>query len=236
MKFDWSYFVNLFPQLIKYVPLTLLMAIIAMLIAVICGVLLTLLQLVNVRPIKWLVKLYVSFFRGIPTLVLLFIVYYGLPQIMPIFKGVPATTAAIVGLGIKESAYLVEIFRAGIASVDQGQIEAGKSLNFRNSKIFLNIVLPQAARNALPATGNTFVSLLKETSLAFALGVTEIFAQGKLLASASLKFFEVYVAVGLIYWVLIIIYSWLQRIIENSLGAPYRRITNDIDTIKKSVS
>ncbi len=236
MKFDWSYFVNLFPQLIKYVPLTLLMAIIAMLIAVICGVLLTLLQLVNVRPVKWLVKLYVSFFRGIPTLVLLFIVYYGLPQIMPIFKGVPATTAAIVGLGIKESAYLVEIFRAGIASVDQGQIEAGKSLNFRNSKIFLNIVLPQAALNALPATGNTFVSLLKETSLAFALGVTEIFAQGKLLASASLKFFEVYVAVGLFYWVLIIIYSWLQRIIENSLGAPYRRITNDIDTIKKSVS
>ncbi|MFD1125004.1 amino acid ABC transporter permease [Lentilactobacillus raoultii] len=235
MKFDWGYFFNLFPQLIKYVPLTLLMAVFAMIISVLVGGILTLAYLYAVKPLKWLVKLYVSFFRGIPTLVLLFIVYYGFPEIIPIFKGVPALTAAIVGLGIKESAYLIEIFRAGISSVDQGQIEAGESLNFSYSRIFLSIILPQAALNALPATGNTFVSLLKETSLAFALGVTEIFADGKLLASASLRFFEVYVAVGLIYWVLIIIYSWMQKLVENALEAPYRRIANGIDKNQKSI-
>jgi amine acid ABC transporter, permease protein, 3-TM region, His/Glu/Gln/Arg/opine family len=187
------------------------------------------------KPFKWLVKLYISFFRGIPTLVLLFIVYYGMPEIVPAFKGIPALTAAIVGLGVKESAYLIEIFRAGIASVDQGQIEAGESLNFGYSKIFLHIILPQALLNALPATGNTFVSLLKETSLAFALGVTEIFASGKLLASVSLRFFEVYVAVGLIYWALIVIYSGLQKYVENALQRPYRRVANDIHTSERSV-
>lgn len=120
--------------------------------------------------------------------------------------------------------------------MDEGQIEAGEALNFSYSRIFRNIVLPQAALNALPATGNTFISLLKETSLAFALGVTEIFADGKLLASASLRFFEVYVAVGLIYWLLIIIYSWLQRLVEDALKAPYRRIANDTNQSKESVS
>lgn len=235
MTFSWSYFFNLFPQLIQYIPLTILMAVLAMLISVVAGGLLTLVYLYGANPFQWLVKLYVSFFRGIPTLVLLFIVYYGLPEVAPVFKGVSALTAAIGGLGIKESAYLIEIFRAGIGSVDQGQIEAGESLNFSYGKIFLNIILPQAALNALPATGNTFVSLIKETSLAFALGVTEIFADGKLLASASLRFFEVYVAVGLIYWVMIIIYSWLQRIVENALEAPYRRVASHVvDQSKKT--
>ena len=236
MKFDWTYFFNLFPQLIKYIPLTLLMAVLAMLIAVVAGGILTLVYLYAAKPLQWLVKLYISFFRGIPTLVLLFIVYYGLPEIVPSLKGIPALTATIVGLGVKESAYLIEIFRAGITSVDQGQVEAGQSLNFSYSKIFLHIVLPQAALNALPATGNTFVSLLKETSLAFALGVTEIFASGKLLASVSLRFFEVYVAVGLIYWFLIIIYSSLQRYVEKILSAPYRRVSNDIYQGEESVS
>lgn len=101
MKFDWIYFFHLFPQLIKYVPLTLLMAVSAMVISVVAAGILTLVYLYSVRPLKWLVKLYISFFRGIPTLVLLFIVYYGLPEIIPVFKDVPALGAAIVGLGIR---------------------------------------------------------------------------------------------------------------------------------------
>ncbi|WP_034994594.1 amino acid ABC transporter permease [Liquorilactobacillus vini] len=223
MKFDWTYFLNLFPHLVEYVPLTLFMAIFSMLIAIILGVFLTLIYLYSFSILRKIVKLYISFFRGIPTLVLLFIVYYGLPEMYPSLRGIPAIVAAIAGLGIKESAYLIEIFRAAIKSVDYGQIEAGESLNISYSKIFLHIVLPQAALNALPATGNTFVSLLKETSLAFVLGVTELFAEGKLLASASLKFFEVYVAVGIIYWILIVAYTWLQNKLERALETPYGR-------------
>ncbi|MCI1857858.1 MAG: amino acid ABC transporter permease [Sporolactobacillus sp.] len=235
MTFDWTYFLELFPQLIQYVPLTLAMAVIAMIIAILVGGIMTSFYFSAFKPLQWFVRLYVSFFRGIPTLVLLFIVYYGFPEIIPSLKGIPALVAAIMGLGIKESAYLVEIFRAGIASVDQGQTEAGESLNIKYSKIFVHIILPQAALNALPATGNTFISLLKETSLAFVLGVTELFADGKLLASASLKFFEVYVAVGLIYWLMIIIYSWLQHLLEEVLRAPYRRNAYGADHSEKSI-
>lgn len=234
MKFDWLYFFKLFPQLIKYVPLTLGMAICAMAIAVVLGIILTLVYLYTIKFLRGIVKIYISFFRGLPTLVLLFIVYYGLPEIFPSLKGIPAIIAAIFGLGIKESAYLIEIFRAGITSVDAGQIEAGESLNIRYYKIFQHIILPQASLNALPATGNIFVSLLKETSLAYVLGVTELFADGKLLASASLRFFEVYVAVGIIYWILIIIYSYLQNLAEKALKVPYERGQNGFSKNKKS--
>lgn len=223
MKFDTVYFLKVFPQLLGYIPTTLLMAIVAMIIATILGGIIVLLQTSAIKPIKALAGLYISIFRGIPTLVQLFIVYYGLPQIFPVLKGLPALFIAICGLGIKQSAYLAEIFRAAITSVDHGQIEAGLSLNISRHKLFTHIVLPQAAVNALPATGNTFVSLLKETSLAFTLGITEMFAQGKMLAGASFKYFETYVAVGIVYWLLIVIYTWLQRRLEALLSRPYRR-------------
>ena len=217
MNFDFSYFLSLFAQLIPYVPITLLMAVVSMVLAIVLGMVLTSFELTKVTPLRWFARFYISLFRGMPTLVQLFIIYYGLPQIFPIFRGIPALVAAIVGLGFKQSSYLAEIFRAAIGSVDDGQIEAGQSLNIKRSKLFFHVVLPQATVNALPATGNTFVSLIKETSLAFALGLTELFADGKMLAGDSFKYFETYLAVGVIYWIIIIIYTWLQSILENAL-------------------
>lgn len=221
MKFDFSYFISLFGQLLPFVPVTLLMAVVSMALAIVLGLAITLLEL---RALRLVAKFYVSLFRGMPTLVQLFIVYYGLPQIFPALRGIPAMLAALVGLGFKESSYLAEIFRAAIGSVDEGQIEAGKSLNIKSSKLFFHVLLPQATVNALPATGNTFVSLIKETSLAFALGITELFAEGRMLAGDSFRYFETYVAIGLLYWAVIIIYSWLQGILEKALQKPYRRI------------
>ncbi|MEK1416778.1 amino acid ABC transporter permease [Limosilactobacillus fermentum] len=224
MKFDFSYFISLFGQLLPFVPVTLLMAVVSMALAIVLGLAITLLELSKIRALRLFAKFYVSLFRGMPTLVQLFIVYYGLPQIFPALRGIPAMLAALVGLGFKESSYLAEIFRAAIGSVDEGQIEAGKSLNIKSSKLFFHALLPQATVNALPATGNTFVSLIKETSLAFALGITELFAEGRMLAGDSFRYFETYVAIGLLYWAVIIIYSWLQGILEKALQKPYRRI------------
>ena len=200
------------------------MAVVSMAFAIVLGLAITLLELSKIRALRLFAKFYVSLFRGMPTLVQLFIVYYGLPQIFPALRGIPAMLAALVGLGFKESSYLAEIFRAAIGSVDEGQIEAGKSLNIKSSKLFFHVLLPQATVNALPATGNTFVSLIKETSLAFALGITELFAEGRMLAGDSFRYFETYVAIGLLYWAVIIIYSWLQGILEKALQKPYRRI------------
>src|SRR5690606_3476129 len=136
-----------------------------------------------------LTAVFLSFFRAIPMLALLFLIYFGLPQIIPSLSILNAVTAAIIGLSLKNAAYLAEIFRAAINSVDEGQLEACHSIGMTKFQAMYRIVLPQAVRNAVPATGNIFIGLVKETSLAFTLGVAEIFAQGKMMASASLKYF-----------------------------------------------
>ncbi|GIQ65256.1 hypothetical protein PACILC2_38240 [Paenibacillus cisolokensis] len=117
---------------------------------------------------------------------------------------------------------MAEIFRAAFISVDKGQMEACITGGMTKVQAYRRIILPQAARNALPATGNIFISLIKETSLAFTLGVVEIFAEAKMQAAESFRFFEAYLAVALIYWGLIIVYSYLQKLLEKYLDRPYR--------------
>ena len=117
---------------------------------------------------------------------------------------------------------MAEIFRAALNSVDDGQLEACLSVGMTKLQAYRRIILPQAIRNAIPATGNTFIGLLKETSLAFTLGVMEMFAQGKMYASGNLKYFETYLAVAIVYWVLTIIYSILQDMFERAMSKPYR--------------
>lgn len=222
MNFDTRYFFSLFGKLIAYAPLTLLIAVVAMALAILIGGIVSGLELSKSKVLRGIGKLYVSFFRGMPTLVQLFLIFYGLPQLFPVFRGTPAIEAAIVALGFKEASYLAEIFRAGINSVDTGQIEAGDALHISRPKLFFHIVLPQAFLNALPATGNTFVSLLKETSLVFTLGITELFGEGRMLAGSSFKYFETYLALGIIYWLLIVLYTYLQGIVERKLSIPYQ--------------
>ena len=132
-----------------------------------------------------------------------------------------ALTAAIIGLSLKNAAYLAEIFRAALNSVDEGQLEACLSVGMTKSQAYRRIIFPQAVRNALPAT-EIRLSMLKETSLAFTLGVMEMFAQGKMYASGNLKYFETYLAVAVMYWILTIIYSVLQDLLERAISKPYR--------------
>ena len=222
MNFDFAYVLEVIPAIMKYVPLTLFMSILAMVVAIVIGILLAVMKESQKALLRGFTSVYLSFFRSVPTLVLLFIIYYGLPQLFPLLTAMEAVTAAVIGLGIKQAAFLAEIFRAAIISVNKGQMEAGLSVGMSKLQTAYRIILPQAAENALPGTGNTFISLIKETSLAFSLGVTELFAEAKMMASSSYKFLESYLAVALVYWVLIIIYSYLQRILEEKLSKPYR--------------
>lgn len=221
MNFDVQYFFEVFPSLIKYIPLTLGLAVLSMILAVIMGLIIALITDKRIPVIYQLTNIILSFFRGTPMLVLLFLIYYGLPQLFPSFSIINSITAAIIGLSFKNAAYLSEIFRAALKSVDDGQSEACLSIGMTRVQSLLRIILPQAIRNAIPATGNIFIGVIKETSLAFTLGVVEIFAQGKMMASASLRYFETYLAVAIIYWVLTIIYSNLQELIERKMSKPY---------------
>ncbi|AMK74454.1 MULTISPECIES: amino acid ABC transporter permease [Bacillus] len=219
---DWEFMISAFPTLIQALPITLFMAIAAMIFAIIGGLILALITKNKIPVLHQLSKLYISFFRGVPTLVQLFLIYYGLPQLFPEMSKMTALTAAIIGLSLKNAAYLAEIFRAALNSVDDGQLEACLSVGMTKFQAYRRIILPQAIRNAIPATGNTFIGLLKETSLAFTLGVMEMFAQGKMYASGNLKYFETYLAVAIVYWILTMIYSMLQDLFERAMSKPYR--------------
>lgn len=219
---DWEFMISAFPTLIQALPITLFMAIAAMIFAIIGGLILALITKNKIPVLHQLSKLYISFFRGVPTLVQLFLIYYGLPQLFPEMSKMTALTATIIGLSLKNAAYLAEIFRAALNSVDDGQLEACLSVGMTKFQAYRRIILPQAIRNAIPATGNTFIGLLKETSLAFTLGVMEMFAQGKMYASGNLKYFETYLAVAIVYWVLTMIYSMLQDLFERAMSKPYR--------------
>jgi len=221
LELDFGYFVEIFPALLKLIPFTLFLAVISMVFSVIGGLILALITRSNIPVLKQLATIYISFFRAIPTLVQLFLIYYGLPQIFPALTGMTAVTAAILGLSLKQSAFLAEIFRAALNSVEKGQVEACLSVGMTKAQALRRVVLPQATRNAIPASSNVFIGLIKETSLAFTLGIVELFAQGKILAASSLKFFETYLALALLYWILIIIVTLIQQVIEKRMEKPY---------------
>lgn len=223
MKFNINYFFNVFPQILPYLPVTLLIAVISIIFAIILGLAIALLRNNKIKIIDPIFAIFISLFRGIPSVVLLFIIYYGLPQIFPVLKQMGATTAAIICFSLKYSAYLAEIFRAGLASVDPGQKEAGLTSGLNIIQVYRGIILPQAMINALPNTGNMFISLLKDSSVAFFVGVQELLAAGKMLTVDSFLYFETYLAVGIVYWITVIVYSWIQKQLEQKLSRPYHR-------------
>ena len=223
MNFDLKYMFEIMPELLSYVPITLYLSIISMIIAIVIGVALALILVNRVPVLLQIAQVYISFFRGTPVLVQLLMIYFGLPQLFPVFNSMDALTAAIISLSLNTSAFLAEIFRAGLESVDKGQVEAAVSVGMTYPQALRGIVIPQAVRNAIPATGNMFIGLIKNSSLAFTIGVTELLASGKLMATSTLKFFEAYFAVGLIYWAITILYNLLQNWYEKKVNVPYQK-------------
>lgn len=223
MDFDFQYMLEVIPNLLVYIPTTLYITVISMVVAIIIGGLFAIILFNKAPVLSQLVQVLSSFFRGTPAIVQLLLVYFGLPQIIPALTSMTATQASILALSLNTAAYLAEVFRAALASVDNGQVEAAMSVGLNYRQTLKGIILPQALRNALPGTGNTFISLMKNSSLAFTIGVVEIVAQGKILAAASLRFFEVYFAIALIYWGLTILYTWIQEWYEDYINRSYIR-------------
>lgn len=220
--FNFDAFVALLPRLAVSLPITLLLAVVSMAIALVLGMALAVVRFLKVPVLNQVAIAYISFFRGIPTVVQLFLIYFGLPQLIPSMSNLDAMGAAIIGFSLKEASYLAEIFRASLASVDRGQYEAGIASGLTATEV-LRVILPQAIHNAVPATGNIFISLLKETSVVFVLGLVDMFAEAKLEASATGYYFQTYLVVGLAYWLLVVAYTWFQGRVERVLDRPYTR-------------
>jgi polar amino acid transport system permease protein len=212
---------------------TVYIAIAAQLIGVVLGLLAALMRSSKVAPLRWLSGFYVLVFRGTPVLVQLYFIYFGVNilfgvTVIPttlhlgLFNLDGAVLAGIIALGVNEGAYMREIIRAGIDSIDKGQMEAAKSLGMRYGLAMRRIVLPQAARVIVPPLGNEFNNMLKTTSLVFTIGVYEMFADAEIGYSNSFQAVEYFGAVAVWYLVLTGIWSIIQASIERRLAASER--------------
>ena len=220
-SFDLQYIIELMPILFKYLGVTMEMALWGFLFALILALGLALVRVFKIAFIQHLASLYISFFRGTPLLVQLFLLYYGFPQFMPIFVGMDAFTAAIIGLSLHFSAYMAESIRAAILGIDKSQMEACLSLGMTRLQAMKRVILPQASRVATPSLMNYFIDMIKSTSLAFTLGVAEIMAKAQMEAASSFKFFESFLAVAVIYWAVVIFFTRIQHLLEKRLNKAY---------------
>ncbi|PLR67490.1 MULTISPECIES: amino acid ABC transporter permease [Bacillaceae] len=193
---------------------TLPLTLITFVIGIILAVLTALARISTIKPIQIIARIYVSIIRGTPLLVQLFIIFYGLPSV-----GVTISPfiSAIIGFSLNVGAYASEIIRAAILSTPKGQWEAGYSIGMSYSQTLKRIILPQATRVSIPPLSNTFISLVKDTSLASLILVTEMFRKAQEIASTNYEFLLLYSQAGLLYWIICFILSVIQQRIEGKL-------------------
>jgi putative amino-acid transport system permease protein len=223
MGFDLNYMLELLPILLKYLGTTMEMAIWGLVFSLILAIALANIRVFKLPVLDQLSQLYISFFRGTPLLVQLFLLYYGLPQVFPIMVGIDAFSAAVIGLTLHFAAYMAESIRAAIIGIDRSQMEASLSVGMTTAQAMRRVILPQATRVALPSLMNYFIDMIKSTSLAFTLGVAEIMAKAQMEASSSFRFFEAFLAVALIYWGVVVILTRVQLWAEAKLNKAYVR-------------
>ncbi|MDQ7729107.1 amino acid ABC transporter permease [Halomonas sp. SpR8] len=218
-----EYMWGLLPVLLRYLPLTLQMATIAMVFALILACLMAVIRVSKVPLLNGLAMLFISFFRGTPLLVQLFLFYYGLPQLISALISITGVQAAVLGLTLHFSAYMAESIRAAIVGIDRSQTEAALSIGMTQSQLMRRIILPQATRVATPTLMNYFIDMIKATSLAFTLGVTELMGATQKEAAGSFLYLEAFLLVALIYWAIVEVLSWGQRRLEVYLNKAYQR-------------
>ncbi len=167
----------------------------------------------KLKVLNWICNVYLTVFRGTPIVVQLMIIYYVIFASMDISKVV----AAILAFGINSGAYVAEIIRSGIMSIYNGQFEAGRSLGFNYIQTMWHIVLPQALKNVLPALGNEFIVLLKETSVSGYIALQDLTKGGDIIRSRTYDAFMPLIAVALIYLVMVMVFSKLLEVLERRL-------------------
>ncbi|WP_442879425.1 amino acid ABC transporter permease [Clostridium sp.] len=207
--------------MIKYLGVTFKMSLLALLLGIIVGLVIALVVDAEVPVLKRLSKIYISFFRGTPLVAQLFFIYFGLIKIIPQLKELSAFNASVIVLGLNSSAYFAESLRGAISSVDKGQAEACYAFGMTYIQAMRRVILPQAIRVAIPAMTNTFADIIKGSSLAFTIGVTEIMATAQSEAAATYKYLEAFTCVVIIYWFINLLVVYVQNKLEKKLSEAY---------------
>lgn len=199
------------PSLLKATVMTILLAGISIAIALIIGFFTAIVRIVKVKVLNGIANVYVSIIRGTPLLVQIFVIYYGLPQVG---LALDPISSGIMALSLNAGAYLSESFRASILAVDNGQMEASMSMGMTYSQSLRRIILPQSLRIAIPTLSNSFIVLIKDTSLVSVITVTELLQMSSLIIAKTFEPLTVYLLAAAIYWVLISFFTMLLDKLE----------------------
>jgi len=220
MSFNFDLVVNSFPLLLLGAGVTIKITAMSVAVGVIIGLFVGIARICRIKPLEWLAAVYVDFFRGTPLLVQIFLVYFALPVITG--QRIDPYIAAIGACGINSGAYVVEIFRAGIQSIDNGQMEAGRSLGMTWVQTMRYIIVPQAFKRVIPPLGNEFIALLKDSSLVSVIGFEELTRRGQLIIAKTYGSLEIWISVAVVYLVMTLTISRFVAYLEKRFAADDR--------------
>lgn len=217
MNYDMQFFIAIFPKLILKIPFTLWLGCIAFAIAFVLGLILEICYTSKHFVLRKMAGLYISYFRSTPYITQLFIFYFGMPQLIPAMGKIVGPTALVITIAMNSAAFIAEVIRGGLQSVDKGQREAALSIGMSPFKMYKEIILPQAFVAAFPSLGNSFIMMIKNTAIGFTIGVVDILAQAKIMAASTLNFFEAYIAAGVVYWIILVVIDKVLKSLEKRI-------------------
>lgn len=211
LLFDPKLAIESLPYVLEGIWYTLLISIVSMMLGLIIGFFLALARTSTFKILEWPARLYISFMRGVPILVILFLLYFALPVIGIQFT---ALQAALIGFTINSAAYIAEVFRSSLASVDKGQWESSKALGMTYWQTMRRVILPQSVRIAVPPLSNVYLDLIKASSLAAMITVPEIFQKARVVGAREYDLLTMLILVALIYWAICSAMTVFQNYME----------------------
>lgn len=211
----WRLLVTTMPRLLQGLGVTLEATLISLAFAAILGLLFGFLSVSRNVVARAIARVYVDIIRGTPIIVQAFFIYFGISGALQI--KIDSMTAGIITLMLNAGAYLAEIFRGGIQSVDKGQMEAARSLGLPYGMAMRKVILPQAVRTMLPSIVNQCIITLKDSSILSVIGLAELTFVGKIIIANNLESFKMWLIVGIMYFIIIMILSWVSKRIEKRL-------------------
>jgi glutamine transport system permease protein len=214
MEFKWDIIIRSFPLLLEGMSVTVEITFLSVAFGLIIGLFVGIMRLSRNIFVKGAAVAYIDFFRGTPLLVQIFLIYFGLPKV---FGRIDPFIAAVTACSINSGAYIGEIFRAGIQSIDKGQMEAGRSLGMSYAKTMRYIILPQAFKRIVPPLGNEFIAMLKDSSLVSVIGFEELTRRGQLVIARTYASFEIWATVAVLYLVMTLTVARLVDYLERRM-------------------
>ena len=212
MNFNFDLVVTSFPLLLLGAGVTIKITAMSVALGVLIGLFVGIARICRVKPLRFLAAVYVDFFRGTPLLVQIFLFYFAVPVITG--QRIDPYVAAVGSCGINSGAYVAEIVRAGIQSIDDGQMEAGRSLGMTWTQTMRYVIVPQAMKRVIPPLGNEFIALLKDSSLVSVIGFEELTRRGQLIIAKTYGSLEIWFSVAIIYLVMTLSISRLVAYLE----------------------